>query len=645
MRDSIYTKVILQSTLLVFCLSIFTFEAYANAYDSKIADNNPSDTNRLNKLLRLSEKLTTNNQDQAHEIADEALSLSTKLKNDDGIAKSLNIIGNIYLNQSDYYEAKHHFEQSIEYFKSSNNKSGMAGSFSGLGENFEKHGKYNEAIESFEQAYQIYNQTSDEKAIASTCNNLGVLFYLIGDVPTALKYYSEAQQILENSDDSINLRRILINKSLLFLENKDVDSARSYLYQKPLSDKKNLKQPDKAEYYLLLGQLELSDQDPKKALNYYDSAYVIAKNSQLSSAVCKSLIGKSKALTETGAYNLSINQLSDCVKLLEKQENTSISMECLLLLSENYALLNDYQKSLLYFKEYEHLRYTELQKTNYKAEADAYIKKQQEENLGLILERDRATRKLQLIIFLSLILILTLSFIFALIVFRIRQKSDIEKIISAQQKLHFNASIEAQEIERKRIASDLHDSVGQMLSLIKLNVSELNESICTQNSENQELLERSLTIIDNACEEVRTISHNLMPGSLIRLGLISATKDVIRNINSTSEIKVNLNTQLNGVRFKEKVEIAFFRIFQELINNSIKHSHATNIDVELSYDNQVLKMSVKDNGVGFSKESAFSGKGIGWKNIKSRLSLINGDININSSNGLGSLISVWAETT
>jgi signal transduction histidine kinase len=201
--------------------------------------------------------------------------------------------------------------------------------------------------------------------------------------------------------------------------------------------------------------------------------------------------------------------------------------------------------------------------------------------------------------------------------------------------------IEAQEKERKRIAEDLHDSLGQMLSTIKLHMVSIEDSEAMNSTENKGVLNNAIGYIDDACNEVRNISHHLMPGALIRLGLIPALGDIIENINKTNKVEINFTNNGFEKRLNESTEINIYRIIQELIRNTIKHSQATKIDINMSRENNHISLTIEDNGKGFDTSKISESEGIGWKNIYSRLAILNGKINISSEINRGTKISIF----
>ena len=218
----------------------------------------------------------------------------------------------------------------------------------------------------------------------------------------------------------------------------------------------------------------------------------------------------------------------------------------------------------------------------------------------------------------------------------------LDRTLAEQEKIRFKSVIEASEQERKRIAGDLHDSINSMLSSAKLNMSGLEDDINKNSKIDKQLLNNSINLIDEAFHEVRNISHNLMPDSLTRLGLIPALKDHIRKINQSHQLKIKLDFPPKpGKRLEEKIEIALFRIIQESLNNIIKHACATHAEIKINKKNSSFTIMIRDNGKGFDTGLLEHNPGIGWKNIYSRIAMINGKIEVNSKPGNGTIIKLY----
>jgi signal transduction histidine kinase len=209
--------------------------------------------------------------------------------------------------------------------------------------------------------------------------------------------------------------------------------------------------------------------------------------------------------------------------------------------------------------------------------------------------------------------------------------------VNVQQRDSFRVIIEATEKERKRVAEDLHDGLGQLLSTAKLNLT----AIETDDIEENKNLNTSIAIIDEACQEIRHISHNMMPGTLIRLGLVSAVKEQARKINASGKILVTVSVSGFETRMDESREIALYRVIQELLNNAIRYANATDVEIKLEQLADGYLFSIKDNGKGFDPKVLELGKGIGWRNIRSRVDLLQGNIDLKTAPGKGTVLNIW----
>jgi signal transduction histidine kinase len=206
-----------------------------------------------------------------------------------------------------------------------------------------------------------------------------------------------------------------------------------------------------------------------------------------------------------------------------------------------------------------------------------------------------------------------------------------------QKELYLKAIVETQEDERKRIAKDLHDGIGQTLSGIKLSlvniVSHMPEAM-----EKDKLSELS-QVVDAACIDVRSISHQMMPRLLQEEGLIPSIADMLDKSFRLSKIQYNFEHFGMESRVKENIEISVYRICQELINNIIKHSEASQVNVQLFRNGKMLVLLVEDNGKGFMFDKQKS-TGIGLMNISSRVETVHGEFNLEPSPHSGTLATI-----
>jgi PAS domain S-box-containing protein len=214
---------------------------------------------------------------------------------------------------------------------------------------------------------------------------------------------------------------------------------------------------------------------------------------------------------------------------------------------------------------------------------------------------------------------------------------DISERKEAERKI-LNAIIETEEHERERFAKDLHDDIGPLLSSIKLLVKVLNES--TKKEEKDEVLEKSYEIINSAITRMRELSNNLSPHLLNNFGLNTAIKSFCDKLNLGKELKIEYKSNIDSFRFDKNQEVTLYRVFIELINNTIKHARATNIKIDINKNKTQLILLYKDNGVGFDidKKLADINKGLGLINIVQRIKSLKGNYKMESNKNEGMLM-------
>jgi signal transduction histidine kinase len=199
------------------------------------------------------------------------------------------------------------------------------------------------------------------------------------------------------------------------------------------------------------------------------------------------------------------------------------------------------------------------------------------------------------------------------------------------QKERIHAEITIQENERKRIATDLHDSLGPLLSSVKLQINSLDST----NETDQQIIYRAGKHLDEIIANLREISYNLLPNTLQRKGLSEAIREFSGNNSKKSGTKIDFY-QLQQVSIEPEKEIHVFRMMQEIIHNTLKHAQAKNLQIGLGKENNEIIILSKDDGVGFDPEKVRkSSSGLGLKSIESRIEILNGTYILKSSPGTG----------
>lgn len=221
----------------------------------------------------------------------------------------------------------------------------------------------------------------------------------------------------------------------------------------------------------------------------------------------------------------------------------------------------------------------------------------------------------------------------------LKNQMKMQQLENDYQKELLASTIESQENERKRIASELHDGVGAMLSAAKLNLGMLRSGAIPQD-EFPESIDDTKSMIDETIETVRRISKDLLPSSLEKFGLSETVRSFCKKL-SNDTIKVSFIESGNAASFSSRKALMIFRIIQETVNNALKHAEASHIEVKISWGNK-LNVKIIDNGKGFDVKAVRNDikKGIGLYNIENRVGLLSGSIKFDSVIGSGTTIDI-----
>jgi signal transduction histidine kinase len=322
---------------------------------------------------------------------------------------------------------------------------------------------------------------------------------------------------------------------------------------------------------------------------------------------------------------------------------------------------------------YEDIYLIELERGNHKEALEAYIQvgiysdsifdlekaelmndlrlkyekeKDQLEILELKHKNLQKTKERNLLFFTVLGIVLLGIFLIAFLVFNHRKN----KIISAQkirqleeEKKHLAARflVEGEERERKRVAMELHDNLGVLLSATKMSFSEIRD----KSPENAELITKASRLLEQASSDVRKISHNLMPGLLTKLGLYEALEELFENLNDQHGMDAFMEVVGPKNRLDENTEIMIYRMMQEIINNTLKHAEAKSVDMVMIVDENEINITYSDDGKGFDPDQTLKKKTLGLQSIRSRVKFLSGLFSIKSEPGVGTVYRICIPIT
>lgn len=465
---------------------------------------------------------------------------------------------------------------------------------------------------------------------------LGTQYSAIKDTLNSFKNYHIAEKIAENINDYSVLRHIYHNLFRLHvLKNKD--SALFYIKKKYVLDKKNNDNSGIAITYNNFFAYHSVKNEYDTAKKYLDSAYQTSVKYNIKHAIRTSL--------SNYGYFYSVKERDfkkalDYYNILEAEHEKDLTQSELSNLFLNlgyvYENLGDYANANLY-----HVLYIELSQKIYNEEIGNTIKdieskykidqiqKDYLEEKNKILAKESRNKKLILFIIFLFLMTLFISYAFFQNM-KLKARNREKEIDSIIQKKIINANIDGQEKERKLIATLLHDQISALLSSAGLHLkafeSKLKIEVPTQD------LIKTKSIIKDAHDQIRNLSHQLIPPVLAKLGLNEALQDLCEK-NSNTMIEFIFSGSTNPIKLNKDFEIKIYFVVSELINNIIKHSEANSAKITYEINEKFLKIIVQDNGIGmYNNEN--KKEGLGLQQTSTRIFGLNGEMLIENSNGL-----------
>jgi len=219
------------------------------------------------------------------------------------------------------------------------------------------------------------------------------------------------------------------------------------------------------------------------------------------------------------------------------------------------------------------------------------------------------------------------------------QEQRINKLETEKQLNATEAVLKGEEQERTRLAKDLHDGLGGLLSGVKFSLANMKSSVILD-ADSASVFERSLDMLDHSISELRRVAHNMMPEVLVKFGLSEALKSYCDRMTESQIFKIDFQSIGMEERLHSNTEIFIYRIVQELLNNTAKHAKATYVLVQLARQNDEVSITLEDNGEGFDKSSIEQATGAGWTNIRSRVEYLKGKLDVQSSSGQGASVHI-----
>jgi len=580
---------------------VFSIDCFSQKEDSllKVARNGSSAELRIKAYSELAGLFAVKSFDRGLDYARTGLSLAVSAKHDGYVPELNRVIGVAHYFKGNYDSAAHYYYKALGLV-TENDLKVKALILNDIGKLYRKTKDLNRSLQQYEEALSIYKKLNDIDGQALILNESGVVYEYKKDYDEAIRRYRASLAIREKQNDLLGK-----SYSLNFIGGA----------------------------YTLKGNFS----EAKKSL---EQSLAIRQQLKDSFAIALSYSDLGSMYEEQGEYlkaaeNIrSSNSIAEQIKYPELISANYRNLSNLLRKTGNHAAALDYYQKHISLKDSifagEKLRQIEELNTRYETE-----KKDQR------LKLQAAGLQKRNLILLGVITFALLMFATGFNFYKKRQaenKLQLATVIMEKEKAATRAVIEAEENERKRIAAELHDGIGQMMSAAKMNLSVVETEIDFKDPNQQRSFTNAIRLVDESCREVRMVSHQMMPNALMTKGLGPALQEFIDKIDSRI-IDITLYTEGFETATDKNIETVLYRVIQECVNNTIKHAAAENLDISVIKDSGGISATIEDNGKGFEPGMNIE-EGIGMKNMRSRIDFLKGSLEVDSQPGKGTLIAI-----
>jgi len=591
----------------------------------------------------------------------EALSIRKDIGEIMPIVNAYNNLGDLLRRQGKFSKALEYYGAGLKTAEGAKNEavvdSGKAVVLTDISICHQHLGEYQKALEYNDEDIELQRKLGESQRAAYALFTSGTIYRKMKNFSSAEKSYEESLSIFKGLQDSTGMARTYFNQGNLHYENNEFREAFAN-YQKALNLGESLIDDELALVYRSIGDCyqEKEMENPDSALFFYNQSREIYESDENAWGLAEVEFSLGAFYGDRKQHQKALEHFMGSLNILEENQISDPSLEMNLFehLADTYAELGDFEAAFRYRKWHssfqDSLNTMAMSAANYKY---SYEEQQRKiENLTHQTEIQRL-EKMQLIIsFIVIIVLLGSGAGIALLVNRQRQQKrkmerekeqkdrEIDDLLLGQEVKTTYARLEGQDEERRRIAQDLHDGLGGMLSTVKLYFSALDTKMDLIRMENREQYSKANQLLDEACEEVRRVSHEMHSGILKKFGLKAQLEDLAETINNSKQIKVELITHKLSGRLETQLEVNIYRIIQELIGNALKHAKASKLTIQLNRFDDIIHILVEDNGVGFKEGAALEKGGLGLSGVQARVKALDGKVDIDSALGRGTTISI-----
>lgn len=616
------------------------------------------DTNKVWLLIKLGQQYETNDPDSALRLYESALKLSDELNYMRGRIS-------YYTNATYTYNLRGMYDtalalnlKSVELAKAFGDPERLAACLGNVAASYTMRDQNEKAIEIYLQIIPLFEKLPRSTNQAVIYENLNVLYNKIGQYQKARQYGLRSLNIFREIKNEYGIARALNNIAITLVKLGEFSQALASLKEAEIIAKRT-----NYLFVLMITNLNLSDANIDLGnfsviKGYCEKALVYARKLNDPSSELIALRG-------IAIYYLNMNKPAEAESYAKQSLQIALKSGFLKEVGGTYSTLaeiallkRDFQANNKYSMKSDSIRTVLLNESIAKNIQNIEAKYESEKKEQKIRDLQQEAEIKDLLIARNQLLNAALigSLIFLLLIallarhnFRQKkrllthenqvQEARIAQLENEKMILAGEAVIKGQEEERGRLAKDLHDGLGGMLSGVKFSLVNMKSNVILD-ADNTLVFERSLDMLDHSITELRRVAHNMMPEVLVRFGLSEALKTYCESLRTSQMFKIDY--QLVGVmeRLPEKTEIFIFRVVQELLNNVVKHAEASHVLVQLARHNTEVSITIEDDGIGFEPAKKGYSVGAGLSSVQSRVDYLKGKLDIQSTPGQGTSVYV-----
>ncbi len=512
-----------------------------------------------------------------------------------------------------------------------------------------KIGAYEEAIHHYDKAGSLLEKYQPQ-SLDGVYNGMAIVYENMLLPDKAKEYFEKGVASANKYGDRVTIARRIAGYITWYINQEKYDSAAMLLKQVEPIVVKTGDAYSSFLFYQSRGDIAQSRKQYANAIADYIKTYQIAgeaedvyRQATILNPLCRALLAAGR-LSEAKAYIDTLAYLSD------KHQFAFGRLLAFTHYAHWYELKRDFKTANEFLHKKQELadsissnelkEKVAMTETRFKVQVkDKEIKMLQDERKiqQLSIRQKNTLNYILLGSAAALALILALSYR----IYHHRQKLQQTRIAELETEKQLTATeavLKGEEQERTRLAKDLHDGLGGMLSGIKYSFNTMKGNLILT-PENAQAFERSMDMLDSSIKEMRRVAHNMMPEALVKFGLDTALSDYCNDINQSGALTVMYQSiGIDNAAIEQTTAITIYRIIQELINNTIKHASAQQAIVQLTKTGEQITLTVEDDGKGFDTNLLDRAKGIGWESIKNRVDFLQGKVDIQSDTGKGTSV-------